>query len=387
MNTETVKGFKDYIGEEAEKRLAIQKILTEVFEDYGFEYAETPIIEQEEFVRGENPNDEAVSDIFKLKDKGERNLALRYEFTFQLKRIMNNKKLPYKRFQIGPVFRDEPTSTNRFRQFTQCDVDIVGSSTKEEAEILAIVQRVMKTLNIKFVIYVNNRKLLNEILNNAGIQRENFEAVIKIIDKLDKKPENEIKTELKPFRAEKVLEIFKQKEKYFEKYQAYSEIKELKNFCKLYDVKFEFQPSLARGLSYYNGNIFEVKTKEVKETINGGGSYFFNGIQCTGISFGLDRIMQLAKLSEQKTKILLISIGQDEKTLELAEKIRDNKTICSVMFGKISKALDYANSYNFNKVIFIGEEEVKKKKFKIKDMKTGKEEFLKEKELLEKIKP
>src|SRR3989338_5451660 len=135
---ETIKGFKDYTGEEAKKRAEIKKILVETFEKYGFEPAETPVIEAEEFVRGENANDEAVSDIYKLEDKGKRKLALRYEFTFQLKRLAKNKKLPYKRYQIGEVFRDEPTSSNRFRQFTQGDADIIGSSIKEDVEILSL---------------------------------------------------------------------------------------------------------------------------------------------------------------------------------------------------------------------------------------------------------
>ena len=136
---ELVKGFRDYTGEEAVKRNEIRKVVEEVFEKYGFEPAETPVIESEDFVRGENQNDEAVSDIFKLKDRGKRNLALRYEFTFQLKRIMKNKKLPYKRFQIGPVFRDEPIKGNRSRQFTTCEADIIGSSVKDEAEILNLI--------------------------------------------------------------------------------------------------------------------------------------------------------------------------------------------------------------------------------------------------------
>jgi histidyl-tRNA synthetase len=126
MTSEPVKGFRDFAGKGAKKLSEIQKILVTIFERYGFEPAETPIIEYEDFVKGENKEDEAVSDIFKLKDKGKRNLALRYEFTFQLKRLMQNKKLPYKRFQIGPVFRDEPTKENRLRQFTQADVDDKG---------------------------------------------------------------------------------------------------------------------------------------------------------------------------------------------------------------------------------------------------------------------
>ena len=108
MSTETVKGFSDYSGEEAEKREKIREILARNFQLYGFEPAETPVIEYEEFVKGENQQDEAVSDIFRLQDKGKRNLALRYELTFQLKRLAKNKKLPYKRYQVGEVLRDEP---------------------------------------------------------------------------------------------------------------------------------------------------------------------------------------------------------------------------------------------------------------------------------------
>src|SRR3989344_6753226 len=141
---ETIKGFKDYTGEEASKRTVIRKIIEETFQSYGFEPAETPVIEYEEFVRGadtESENDEAVSDIFKLKDRGNRNLALRYELTFPLKRIMQNKKLPYKRYQIGPVFRDEPTqSDRRVRQFIALDADIIGSSIKDDAEMHALIK-------------------------------------------------------------------------------------------------------------------------------------------------------------------------------------------------------------------------------------------------------
>ena len=168
-DTETIKGFRDFSGEEAEKRQAIIDLLTKKYKLYGFEPAETPIIESQKFVQGNNPNDEAVSDIFKLQDKGKRKLALRYELTFQLKRLAKNQKLPYKRFQIGPVFRDEPVSSNRFRQFIQADVDIIGSTVKEEAEVLALAASVVKELGIPPKIEFNNRKLMNEILEEQGI--------------------------------------------------------------------------------------------------------------------------------------------------------------------------------------------------------------------------
>ena len=376
MNTETVKGFKDCTGEDAKKRAEIKKILVDTFEKYGFEPAETPLVEYREFVQGENKQDEAVSDIFKLKDKGERDLALRYEFTFQLKRLMQNKKLPYKRYQIGEVFRDEPISSNRFRQFTQCDIDTAGSKIKDEAEILALTKEVLDKLGIKFVIYFNNRKLLNEILEKEGI-KEKFQ-VIKEIDKLDKLPEKEIRENLKKFNAENMLNIFTKPEKYFETYPSYSEIKELKQALESYGIEKEikFAPSLARGLSYYNGTVFEVKTDKVKETITAGGSYMFGGIQCTGISFGLDRLSSLTNIKNNKTSILVVSLNEDKQAIKIADRLREMNNNVSIFYGKPSKALEYANSYNLNQVIFVGAEEVKKKQYKIKDMVTGKEKIL-----------
>ena len=166
MIDKPIKGFCDCTGEEALKRAEIRKILVDIFERYGFEPAETPVIESEEFVRGGNKQDEAVSDIYKLRDKGKRKLALRYEFTFQLKRIAKNKKLPYKRYEIGVVFRDEPVSSNRFRQFVQCDADIVGSTIKDEAEIIALAKEVFDKLGIKVDILINSRRLLNDVLDD-----------------------------------------------------------------------------------------------------------------------------------------------------------------------------------------------------------------------------
>ena len=371
---ETVKGFRDFIGEEAEKREYVKEVLVKNFKLYGFEPAETPIVEYRDFVQGNNQNDEAVSDIFKLKDKGNRDLALRYEFTFQLKRLMQAQKLPYKRYSIGPVFRDEPVSGNRLRQFTQCDIDIVSSSLRDEAEILAITKRILDELNVPFTIYFNNRKLLNEILEKENIKKYDFENVIREIDKLDKLTEEEIKTNLKKYNAEKILLVLKKND--FEQYENYKEILQLKEYAKFYDLKLEFSPILARGLSYYNGTVFEVKTKEMKETITAGGSYIFNNVQSTGISFGLERLSSLVKLKEQQDKYLVLSIAQDEKAIELAEKLRSKGKIVYFLSGKVSKALEYANVKKINKVIFLGEEEVKKKKLKLKDMTTGKEELV-----------
>ena len=369
----TVKGFRDFGGEEAVKRAEIKKILAKTFESYNFEPAETPIIEQQEFVKGENTQDEVISDIFKLKDKGKRSLALRYEFTFQLKRLMKNKKLPYKRYQIGEVFRDEPVSSNRFRQFTQCDIDVIGSTARDEAEILSIVGEILKKLDVKYTILINSRELLNEILSEQKIK--NKEKVIRELDKLDKLSEKQVKENLKKLGADKLLTIFKKPGYYFKKYKAYKNLEILKKYCKDYKVDVNFQPNLARGLSYYNGSIFEIKSKSVKETICGGGSYMFNKIQSTGLSFGLERLSQLTKLKLDKQKTLVWPNSKDKQAINIAQKLRKNGDICEITYKtNMKKVFEYANAKEFSDLVFYDK---KRNKFIRRNLKTGKENLLK----------
>jgi histidyl-tRNA synthetase len=380
---EPVKGFKDFTGLEALKRQEVQKIVENVFRTYGFEPAETPVIEDEEFVRGENPSDEAVSDTYKLTDKGGRKLALRYEFTFQLKRIIQGKKMPYRRYQIGPVFRDEPVSGNRGRQFTTCEVDVIGSTLRDDAEILSIGSQIIKELNIgEAIIYINNRKLLNEILETEGVDEKDRKQVIREVDKLDKLSEIEVIKNLEKYGASSIIKIFKQPEKYFQKYDSYSEIQKVKDYCKIFGFEVVFQPSLARGLSYYSGTIFEIKAKGMKETILGGGSYPVNDTQGVGFGTSIERLTVLANITPPNTQFLIVSLNQDEESIRIAQKIRSSGKSCVVYYGKPSKALEYANSYFINNVIFVGEQEIKAKKFKVKDMVSGKELMLTEKELL-----
>ena len=383
MKTQTVKGFQDFTGKEAQKRVKIKKIIQEQFELYGFEPAETPVMEFKEFVQSGNSNDEAVRDVFKLEDRGKRKLALRYEFTFQLKRIAKNQKLPYKRYQIGYNFRDEPIKRGRTRQFIQCDADIVGSSVKDEAECLKLGKNVFEKLDMPVKIYVNNRRLINEILVSEKIEEKNRDQVIRELDKLDKLSRKEVADNLKKFGAEKLLKIFEQSEKEFERYSFYKEIKELKKVCKAYGFKVEFKPFLARGLSYYNGTVFEIWSKELDVSLCGGGSYLVGDVQSTGITFGLEPIYLLSKIEGDRIKIQVISIGQDSESIQLAENLRGKGISVNLLLDKsLGKAMDYANSKGIEKVIFVGKEEIAKKKFRVKDMKTGKEEFLSESNVL-----
>lgn len=372
---ETVKGFKDKTGMEAQKALLIQEIAKQTFEKYNFNYVETPIIEYEEFVKsGSDEGDDAISEIFKLKDRGKRNLALRYEFTFQLKRIAKLQKTPFKRFQIGPVFRDEPIKANRFRQFTQCDIDTIGAKVKDQAELLAAFSEILKALKVNSIIYVNNRKLLNEILEEENV-KEKIEA-IRILDKLDKLPEKEIKESLKKIKAENLLKIVKQPKEFFKIYPSYKEIEELEEYCSYYGIKLEFQPTLARGLSYYTGNVWEVKSKGIKETICAGGTYMVGEIESSGISFSIERMMAVSNIIIDIERILVVSLDEDKKAIQLSNQLRQQGKNVSVFFGKPNKAFDYAKAYNIKKIIFVGKKECEKKKFLIKDLQTGKEIIL-----------
>jgi len=368
---ETVKGFTDKIGKDAEKAALIREVAKQTFSKFNFQEVETPIIEYEKFVKsGASEGDDAISEIFKLTDKGDRRLALRYEFTFQLKRIAKNKKLPFKRYQIGPVFRDEPIKKNRFRQFTQCDVDIVGAKIKDEAELLSTTNEILKSLKINSTIYVNNRKLLNEILEEQKVKSKTL--AIRILDKLDKLPEKVVYEQLKIIGAEKLLDIVKQPESYFKKYPSYSEIEDLKKYCKFYGIKIKFAPTLARGLSYYTGNVYEIKS-DIKETICGGGTYTVDGNTASGISFSIERLIAVSNIIINIDRVLVVSINEDAKAIEIAKQLRSQGNNASVFFGKLNKSFEYAETYGMKKIIFVGEKECETSRFKIKNIKTGKE--------------
>jgi len=386
MSSRIIKGFQDFVGADALKRARIKKIIQNEFELYGFEPAESPIIEAEDFVVGDNFNDEAVRDVFRLEDRGKRKLALRFEFTFQLKRLAKNQKLPFKRFQIGQVFRDEPIRKGRTREFTQADADIIGSSIKDEVECLKIGKNIFEKLEMPVKIYVNNRKLINEILVSEGVEEKNREQVIREVDKLDKLSKKDVADNLKKLGCEKVLKIFTGDEKNLEKYKFYGEIKELRKLCKMYNIDIIFRPFLARGLSYYNGTVFEIWSDELGVSLAGGGAYLTDTIQSFGISFGFEPISLLSKIKGDTVEVLVLSLDEDKVAINLAEKLRDKEMRVLLLMDKsIGKGLDYANTKGIKKVIFVGKEEIAKGGFRIKNMDSGDEEFLSEKDLLTKV--
>lgn len=421
MTLQTARGVRDFLPKEAIAKQSMIDKLRKIFELYGFSPAETPILERYETLASKYAGGaEILKETFKFKDQGNRDLGLRYDLTVPLCRLigMNPQiKIPFKRYQIGPVFRDGPVSLGRYREFYQCDVDIIGcKSMLADAELLALTKDVFKELKLKVKIRVNNVKILNAILNYAGI-KENKDSVLLTLDKLNKAGLNVVKSELKQKnisenQIKKLLELIdlkgtndskvKKLKSLLKDQSGLNEIEELSNYCNLLKVNFELNLWLARGLSYYTGTIFEIILTEskLKSSVAGGGRYdkiigsFLQSNQeypAVGISFGVDRIYDVISKEFTKqtvTQILVIPIGTLNKSIQIIQKLRNEgvKAEIDLLERGISKNLNYANSLNIPFVIIIGEKELKAKKIKLKDMKSGKEQLLTIASAIEKIK-
>ncbi len=404
---ETVKGFEDYLPPESQKREKVKEVAKKIFKLYGFLPVETPTIEFDELMRSDSigEEDEAVRDRFRLRDRANRNLGLRYEFTFQLARILKqnpNLKLPFKKYQIGTNFRDENIRVGRTREFTQCDIDIIGDpSINADAECIAVVYDILKELKIDNIeIQINNRKLVDEIIKSVQIAEK--KQTLREIDKIDKIGEDQVKMNLKRFAdANQILSLFKLMEKdvdFFKDnmFDGSQELIELIEKCANYGIRLKFNPKLMRGFGYYTGNVFEVVVG--KTSLFGGGRYdklvgkYLNKeIPAVGISFSIESLIGLCKnqidsLELESTKAIVISIEKDKEATKLSKSLRENNISCITSFEKVGKALEYANYYNIPYAIFVGKDEVSKKKYKIKNMESGEESSLTDKSIISKLK-
>lgn len=403
IDVDTVKGFQDFLPPVSLKRRAVRQVIEEYYRKYGFVPIETPVVEFDELMRSDNlqGEDEAVSDRFRLKDRGGRNLGLRYEFTFQLARIFKQNptiKLPFRRYQIGENFRDEPIGPGRFRQFTQCDADVVGDSSIDvEAELLSLLSDILKALQIPATIYVNNRRLISALIESVQIR--DIVSAMRELDKLDKIGEDQVKSNLRKYAdTNQILTLFKLLEKdlaYFVSngFEGATELEALEKKCRLYGVSIMIQPTLVRGLSYYTGNIFEVRAPNANGSIAAGGrydgvvgKYLQRPVSAVGISFGLERVTELAVISTPTSaRALLLSFDKDTETIALLKELRTAGIASMMMNGKPGKAMEYANALSIPYVVFIGEEELAKKKWKIKDMQSGVESYVSTKQLLKRL--
>ena len=424
MKLQPAKGVRDIAPEEKIIKNEVVSIITKTFEKYGFAPLETPTLERFETLAakyGAGAGSDVLKETFKLKDQGKRKLGLRFEMTTSLARYVAQNttlKMPFKVYQIGSVFRDGPIKLGREREFWQCDADTIGTSSMlAEAEQIAILNDVFKEIGFSFTIKINNRKILNGILNQAGI-KEKKEALI-AIDKLDEIGKEGVSKELKEKGYKKKqtdalfslinkdisLDNLKKKVEDEEGKQGLNELDELLSYLKIMGIReIDFDISLARGQAYYTGTVIEVylKNSKVNSSIAGGGRYdkmiagYVGGdreIPAVGISFGMTPIMEQLKLNQeikQKTlaKAYVIPINTVEKSLKIVQQLRKEGIPTDFSLGKkgVSKNLQYADSLGIPYAVIIGDRELKNKKVLLRDMNSGTEQMLSVKDLVKRLK-
>lgn len=423
MKFQPPKGTRDFLPDEAEKLQRMVDVVRSIFEKYGFQPLFTPAFESFDLLSAKGGLGEAVKDeIYYFKDKSDRELGLRFDLTMPLARVVvSNPQLqkPVKRYIIDRVWRYDNPQKLRYREFWQADIDVVGSkSLLADAECLACICEILDELRFDYKIKVNNRKLLQDYIKNF-VEKEKVFIAMRILDKIDriglKGIMEEFKKEGLNELASRVVwsdwdysrnrnltnEMFIKKFKNYDKSGSIDEFKELLNYAKSFGFgnKINLDITLARGLDYYTGLIFEIIIKGVENISVGGGGRYDNLIKnisgfdvpATGISLGLSRLFELMKETDKKKNgVFIASVSSDvmSEVVEIAQKLRENNITCSMdlMNRSLSKQLEYANNINVPYVLIIGPEEIKKKKFKLKDMEKKTERELTLEEIIKMLK-
>jgi histidyl-tRNA synthetase len=430
------KGTRDFTPQEMANRNYIFNTIKDVFRLYGFQQIETPAMENLSTLMGKY-GEEGDKLLFKVLNSGDfaaqltddellgRNAVkltnrisekgLRYDLTVPFARfvVQNRDKIsfPFKRYQIQPVWRADRPQKGRYREFYQCDVDVVGSdSLLNELELIQIVDEVYRRLKINVVIKINNRKILSGIAEIIG-EAEKITDITVAIDKMDKigleKVNEEIASKgISAEAIEKLQPILKLSGSNAEKLdqlkvvlaasqvglKGVAELETIFGLCEAMKVetKIELDLTLARGLNYYTGAIFEVKALDVQiGSITGGGRYDnltgvfgMEGVSGVGISFGADRIYDVLnqlnlypETSQEQTRVLFVSFGNAELNycLSWANALRQQGINTEIYPepAKMKKQMSYADNKNIPFVAIVGETEMQENKVMLKNMKTG----------------
>jgi len=397
---QTLKGFRDFLPEEKKQREYVQNKIVEVFTLYGFEPFETPTLEYAELLLGKY-GDEADKLVYTFDDKGGRNVGLRYDQTVPTARVLAQYKdsLPkfFKRYQIQNVFRADKPQAGRYREFCQCDADIFGTnSTVADAEILACSYQSYANIGFKQIkLIVNDRQTLISSIEPYTTDETDVFSIIQTIDKLDKKTQQEVAEELikkglQKDQADKLLNSLKDVSMSDNLQQIVKQAVALG----VPESALVFSPTLARGLDYYTGLIFEIILPESQGGSCGGGGRYdkligelsSNPIPAVGIAYGFDRTVEaavqlgLVPVSGSSSQVL-VSVFSDEllpESLKVANQLRQEGIGVTIYpeADKLSKQFKYADRIQAPWVIVIGEEELAKKMVMIKNMKTGEQKMV-----------
>ncbi|MCR4404936.1 MAG: histidine--tRNA ligase [Candidatus Acetothermia bacterium] len=416
------RGMRDYPPEEKILREEIVSLLKEIFERYGFNPLETPVVERWEVLAAKyGGGEEILKETFGFRDQGGRELGLRFELTTSLARFVGMNptlKRPFKAYQIGPVFRDGPIKRGRLRQFWQCDVDTIGAkSLLAEAELLELTLDFFEQLGLDVRIELNSRRLLQELAAQAEVPPGLADSAILALDKLDKIGPEGVREELitrgiPASNADRLLyfvqhlltdilgantaatnlEKLQALRTRMGKSQGLDELEELLGYID--DPRVIFTPSLARGLGYYTGTIFEVFLADgsFEGSLAAGGRYDnligqFLGtgeeIPAVGISFGLEPITEVIQAKrdtrkKSRVELFVIPIGKVKESWKILQQLRRAGIRADMdLIGRgVSANLEYANAYAIPYVLLIGPDELAQGKLKLRDMVGGKEELV-----------
>lgn len=419
----TLPGFLELLPEDQILFNKIKDTIRNTYEKYGFIPIDTPLIEKSEVLLAKGGG-ETEKQIYRFT-KGDTDMSIRFDLTVPLARYVaqhfSELTFPYRRYHIGKVYRGERSQRGRFREFYQCDVDIIGNgklSVIYDAEILSIIYSTFKNLGFEdFTIRINNRKILNGFFGSLNIK--NTVDVLRVIDKLEKIGEKGVADELNDLgllndAIERILKFIRIQGSDEEKLQALEslnleaeifqegieELETVTGFLKSFGVpvkNYTIDLTIARGLDYYTGTVCETFLDDYPEigSVCSGGRYenlaeyyTTQKLPGVGVSIGLTRLFYQLKeaglLGKDQpstlTKVLVVPMDEsfNEYSIKIANTLRDSGIISEVYFedAKIGKKLNYANKLNIPYTILIGEEETKNKMVSLKNMKTGSQELI-----------
>ncbi|MBQ9732096.1 MAG: histidine--tRNA ligase [Alphaproteobacteria bacterium] len=433
MTARTLQGFMELLPEEQIVMEKMKSVIAHTYELFGFAPLDTPVLELAEVLLSKSGGD-TEKQIYEFK-KGDTNLAMRFDLTVPLAKYValynNNLTFPFKRYQIGKVYRGERPQKGRFREFYQCDIDIIDRDELNivyDAEVLAVIYTVFNKLELPaFKIYINNRKLLSGFLESLDIADKTVD-VLRLVDKIKKIPEEAFLGELNDMglpqeKNRKLLEFIKingLNNEIIAKLENLNISNE--NFvCGLDELKtvinqahnlginpnnIQIDLSITRGLDYYTGTVYETFFDDYPQfgSVCSGGRYDnlssvfmdkkFPGV---GISIGLTRLFDqlrdngLLKIAgSTPNKVLIITQNPDfaDKAINLAGELRRNDIPADVMLRncKFKKKMEYANKIKIPYLVIIGEEEIQNNTYTIKDMNSGEQHTVTIDELLGLIK-
>ena len=389
---QTLKGFRDYLGADAKKRAWVIAQMRVVFERFGFEPLETPALEYEQLLLGKY-GAEAEKLVYRFEDNGGRRVALRYDQTVPMARVIssyqNELVMPYKRYQIQPVWRADKPQKGRYREFYQCDADIIGTSSPvADAEILSLYYALYQQLGVtSLVLKVNDRSRLVETIQAQGVLDDRVMSVIQTIDKLDKLSESEVVAELV---AKGLLEQNAQA-----LLQALYATEPSDNLQAIIDTAvtlgvprdaLQFTPTLARGLDYYTGLIFEgIIPQYPVGSVGGGGRYDrllneLSGLDAPAVGFGIGFERTVEALDElglfppfdAAARVVVCYFEETQQDAQVVVKnLRSAGISTSLYLGsslKLEKQLKYADKMGAKYAVIVGETEMQSQSVIVKDL-------------------